>query len=225
MENKIIGTNIGLYDVFYECDFKSNDGHKMYHVRCRECGWEGNMQGRHIKRAVSCHHLNKHGMYKQFNLYCWENERIASIFNGMKDRCYNQNCKDYKRYGAKGIKICDEWIENPKLFEEWSLLNGYEEHLTIDRIEEDKNYCPENCQWAEREENTRYKSTTSYLYVNGEVHTGREWSGILGFGPNRINTYVRTYGKENTEEFIRRYLENPGIKPKGAQSYYDLYML
>ena len=50
----------------------------------------------------------------------------------MKQRCYNPNEKSYKWYGAKGIKICDEWINSPKSFEEWSLQNGYNDNLTID---------------------------------------------------------------------------------------------
>lgn len=58
----------------------------------------------------------------------------------------------------------------------------------------------------------------------GEVHTGREWSKILGFNNSRINQYVCKYGKEKVKEFIRRYLEHPNIMPKGKQSYYDLYM-
>lgn len=222
--NNIIGTKVGLYNVLYECDFKSNDGHKMYHVQCTECGFETDMQKRHIGLTTECRHVNKNGEYIQFHSFTWENKRIATIFNGMKDRCYNKNCKDYNIYGGKGIKICDEWINNPKLFEEWSMLNGYNDCLTIDRVEEDKDYSPENCQWVELEDNSRYKTTTSYIYVNGEVHTGREWAKILGFSSRRINTYVKRYGMENTQEFIKKYIENPGLKPKASQSYYDLYM-
>ena len=159
-----------------------------------------------------------------FNVYIWENKRISKIFHDIKSRCYNPNDKNYRWYGEKGIKVCDEWMNNPKSFEEWALNNGYTDNMTIDRIEEDKDYCPENCQWVVLENNSRYKSTTSYIYVNGEVHTGREWAEILGLGINRINIYIREYGIENTREFIRRYLDNPGLHPSHHQSFYDLYM-
>ena len=65
---------------------------------------------------------------------------------------------------------------------------------------------------------------TSYIYVNGEVHTGREWSELMGLGTNRINTYIRDYGLDNTIEFIRRYIINPTLKPQHRPSYYSLYM-
>ena len=77
----------------------------------------------------------------------WNNKRIEKIFKNMIQRCYNKNNKDYKWYGGKGIVICDEWRNNPKSFEEWAMDSGYDDTLTIDRIDEDKNYYPDNCRW------------------------------------------------------------------------------
>lgn len=152
-------------------------------------------------------------------------ERIKRIFRTMKQRCYNPNSKDYRWYGEKGIKICDEWLNNPKLFEEWSISHGYQEDLTIDRIDENKGYYPENCRWITRQDNTKYKSTTSLINVNGEIHTGKEWSYILNLGTNTINKYIRKYGLVNTIEFIKRYKANPNLQRNCMnQSYYDLYM-
>ena len=102
--------------------------------------------------------------------------------------------------------------------------NGYKDNLTIDRLNENKDYCPENCVWIIGVDNAKYKSTTSLISVDNEIHTGKEWSEKLGLGVNRINTYIRDYGVENTIEFIRRYINNPKLKPAHQQSYYDLYM-
>ena len=114
---------------------------------------------------------------------------------------------------------------NPKLFEEWSLQNGYTDELTIDRIDEDKDYSPDNCRWIPNVDNTKYKSTTSVINVDGEVHTGKDWSKILGLGTNTINTYVRKYGLYDTIEFIKRYMANPNLKPFNRnQSIYSVYM-
>lgn len=152
-------------------------------------------------------------------------ERIKRIFKLMKQRCYNPNNKDYRWYGAKGIKICDEWLNNSKLFEEWAFNNGYTDNLTIDRKDENKDYCPENCQWITRNDNAKYKSTTSLICVDGEVHTGKEWSHLLNLGPNLINRYIQKYGLNNTVEFIRRYKSNPNLQRfYMTQSYYELYM-
>ena len=104
MKDEIVETRIGIYDVIYESDYKSNDGHKLYHVKCCECGYETDMQLRHIRRASKCTHINKNGTTKLFNSYTWGNNRICRIFRDMIQRCYNEHEKSYRWYGAKGIK-------------------------------------------------------------------------------------------------------------------------
>ena len=197
-------------------DYRDKDGHALYKGVCRQCGLERIAKIHDLKVTKVCSHNNF--------LVKWKNKRIRNIFREMKYRCYNEKDKSYKWYGKKGIKITEEWLNNPCLFEEWALENGYKDWLTIDRIDENKDYCPENCRWVTNRENAKYKSTTNLIKANGERHTGNEWSNILNLSVNVINTYVRKYGKENTEKFIEKYLENPGMKPKVTQSYYDLYM-
>lgn len=99
--------------------------------------------------------------------------RLYGIWKDMRKRCYNENASNYIHYGAKGIKVCDEWNDFES-FKEWSLLNGYFEQqgdykrgklLSIDRINSDQDYSPENCQWITLSENiaransSRYKRT------------------------------------------------------------------
>ena len=222
-----IGETHGIFTIVDMLDTKDKYGHYIYKGVCTQCGYVrfshyGNFSGKRSATTV-CKHIGTNGEYIQ--LTHWDNKRLHKIFGGMKDRCYNPNDKSYKWYGEKGIKICDEWMKNPKLFESWALNNGYTDSLTIDRIDENKNYCPENCRWISGVDNARYKSTSSLIEVNGEVRTGREWSQTLGIGKNVINTYVKQYGLTNTIEFIRRYIENPTLKPKRGQSYYNLYMM
>jgi len=84
--------------------------------------------------------------------------RIYKLWIAMKYRCYNKRCNDYKYYGARGIKICDEWKFNFLAFYSWSLQNGYNKKLSIDRIDNNLGYCPQNCRWvvlSKQQENKR----------------------------------------------------------------------
>ena len=83
--------------------------------------------------------------------------RLASIYQGMKQRCYNTKCSRYKYYGSRGIGICDEWLNSPQAFYDWAMANGYQENLTIDRINNDGNYEPQNCRWVSMKEQATNK--------------------------------------------------------------------
>lgn len=82
--------------------------------------------------------------------------RLYHIYHGIKQRCFNSNDPRYEHYGGRGITMCEEWLSSYDAFREWSLAHGYKERsgLSIDRIDNDGNYCPENCQWITISENT-----------------------------------------------------------------------
>lgn len=79
---------------------------------------------------------------------------------GMMERCTNPNCVGYKRYGARGITVCQEWIDSPQAFVDWALANGFSPELQIDRIDNDKGYSPDNCRWVTARENIRNRSNS-----------------------------------------------------------------
>ena len=104
-----------------------------------------------------------------------DHQRLYRIWSGMKDRCCNPKSKYWSRYGGAGINVCDEW-KSYITFSEWAYKNGYQEDLTIDRIDNSKGYEPDNCRWTtyKVQENNR---TNNVLYrVNGEVLTLAELS-------------------------------------------------
>ena len=108
-----------------------------------------------------------------------EKRRLKSIYYGMKQRCYNQNGINYKYYGGKGIFICDEWLNDFEKFYEWSLQNGYSDNLTIDRIDSNKEYSPDNCKWSTKKEQAYNRSMSVKLTLNGRIMYMTEWAEEL----------------------------------------------
>ena len=96
-----------------------------------------------------------------------EHKRLWSIWNGMKRRCLRPNEPRYKDYGGRGITLAQEWL-NFDNFAEWALSHGYTDELTIERIDVDGNYCPENCKWITRLEQCKNKRDTLWVMYHGE---------------------------------------------------------
>lgn len=106
--------------------------------------------------------------------------RLGRIHHNMKTRCTNPKYDKYKWYGGKGISVCDEWNDSYDAFEEWALSHGYTDDLTLDRINPDGNYCPENCRWVNRKAQANNRTSNRTLIYNGQSKTLKEWSEITG---------------------------------------------
>lgn len=115
--------------------------------------------------------------------------RLYSIWKCMRQRCLSKQHKDYKDYGGRGISICDEWGDF-RTFYDWAMKNGYSDDLTIDRINNNGNYCPENCRWSDKYVQSRNRRFTT-LTRSGETHTIDEWSKIIGVSNSCIRYRIR----------------------------------
>lgn len=103
------------------------------------------------------------------------NSKIYSIWSHMKDRCFNPNHYAFSSYGGRGIKICKEWTESFESFYNWALENGYEEGLSIDRINVNGNYEPNNCKWSTMKEQGNNRRTNRLITFNGKTLTMSQW--------------------------------------------------
>lgn len=129
--------------------------------------------------------------------------RIYRAYSNMITRCYNHNYKCYASYGGRGIRVCDEWRLNAKSFIDWAIANGYREDLTLDRIDVNGDYCPENCRWATMKEQQNNRTNNAIYQYNGESKTLAEWADALGIKYNRLQMSIKRNGGD-LEKAVRK---------------------
>jgi hypothetical protein len=222
-----IGEVHGIYTIVDVFDEKDKYGHWIYKCICNECGFEkdshyGSFTG--TCKATVCTHLRANGEYISYG-YVWKNKRLKRILRGMIARCYNADDKNYQWYGEIGIRICEQWLKEPATFEEWAMLSGYADNLTIDRIDATKDYRPENCRWIPLKENSRRAGKVNWIDIDGCVLTGKQWAKKLHIGANTINTSIREHGVDKTKELIMAMLKEPPSTKhrKSHQTWFSVY--
>jgi hypothetical protein len=148
----------------------------------------------------------------------YEDNTIKYVWNGIKRRCYNPKCKDFKNYGNRGITMCDEWSNNFESFEKWCLENGYKEGLEIDRKDNNNNYEPSNCQFITPAENSAIgkrrkftNNTSGYIGVSWHKATNK-WKAQIVINKKQIHLGLFT-----TPELALQTRTEAEIKYFGAQ--------
>ena len=116
--------------------------------------------------------------------------RLYGIWNGMRHRCLDKKHISYHRYGGRGIKVCEEWDKSYENFKEWAINNGYQEELSIDRIDNDKDYSPSNCKWSSIKEQCNNRENNNRLTFNGVSKTVAEWSVETGLPYHTIHKRI-----------------------------------
>ena len=139
--------------------------------------------------------------------------RIHRIWGNIKQRCGNKNHNKYKYYGGRGIKLCEAWGSNFNVFFDWASANGYKSNLTIDRIDNDKNYQPDNCRWVTRTTQNRNRGkreNCSSVYIGVLKHKGK-WRSYITVNKETIN--LGTYNTEPEAAKVRdNYIINNNLK-------------
>ena len=138
------------------------------------------------------------------------NTKIFRTYNSMKERCYRKNSISYSYYGGKGITICDEWLNKQNGFQNfynWAMKNGYDKTLTIDRIDNNKGYSPNNCRWTTNIKQNNNRSNTIKLSHNGKTQTISEWAKDISISSVVIKSRL---ARNNDIEKIL----SPYVRPK-----------
>jgi hypothetical protein len=141
--------------------------HPIWKCICLQCGYEFDRSsyGLKITHMKGC---------KKCGFHYGSHTRLYRIWQGIKSRCFNKKYKLYESYGARGITMCDTWYDFTN-FQKWALNQGYKDNLSIERINVNGNYSPENCKWATNQEQQNNKRNTRRYTINGETHSLAEW--------------------------------------------------
>lgn len=179
-ENDLTGKQFGR---LYVCKrIRRNGRNNVYLCKC-DCGnytevLQSNLtQG----KSTSCGCYQKELASQRFSKHGKRNTRLYVIYHNMKSRCYNKNNKRYNCYGGNGIEVCQEWLDDFMNFYNWSMENGYSDDLSIDRIDVNGNYEPENCRWATQEQQSNNQRKTIFIEICGQKKSLKQWTNLMGW--------------------------------------------
>lgn len=152
-----------------------------YSLRCgstTSCGcWKSEVLDS-LKIRSTKHGLSKHPLHP--------------IWNGIKVRCNDKNRHNYMNYGGRGITICDEWKDDFEAFYNWSISHGWKQGLSIDRIDNDKGYSPDNCRWTDAYVQANNSRHCHYITYNSETLTISQWARKIGLKPSTLNARIKS---------------------------------
>lgn len=180
-----------------------NNGRTRQYWLCKcDCGKETIVLKSNLgKKVFSCGCLQKEQARticsKNFTKHSLSNTRLFKIWVNMKERCLNKKNTAFKNYGGRGISVCAEWISDFMNFYNWAINNGYQDNLTIDRIDNNGNYEPNNCRWADRKEQGRNKRNNVIVIINDKKYCASELSELLKIPYKRLLKKIHKNNLQN----------------------------
>ena len=152
-------------------------------------------------RVVSCGCRKRDGKLSSLYKHGGAKTKLYEVFKTMHRRCEAETSNRFSYYGARGISVCEEW-KDFRAFREWAHNNGYAEGLTLDRIDNNGDYCPENCRWATVKQQSNNRRNNVYIEIDGQLKTAAQWSDLTGIPYRTI--YGRYKSGLTGKEVIRK---------------------
>lgn len=143
-------------------------------------------------------HANRHGL---------SHHPLNAIWRGMKRRCNNTSNPSYQRYGAKGIRVCEEWNDFEPFYN-WAISNGWVNGLSIDRIDNNRGYSPDNCRWVTLKDQSRNRTNNVFITVNGITKLQVDWAEFLGLSYSTISVWKNRHGMDYVISRIDKMLKS-----------------
>lgn len=203
MQDDLTGRRFGRLVVISPAESRTPpSGGKRRYWKCRcDCGTEKEIAESSLKSGAtkSCGCLQKELTSKACVTHGESNTRLYRIWSAMKCRCNNPNFWEFNNYGGRGITVCDEWNRDFLAFKSWAMNNGYKEALTIDRIDSNGQYSPDNCRWIPAEQQSTNRRYCMYIEWNGETLTPSQWHKRTGIP---YSTIVYRYHKGWPPEIV-----------------------
>lgn len=173
----------------------------MWNVRC-DCGVEKVVSRANLRNGtiVSCgcyaRDLHKQQHLKHGGSKGKKRTRLYVIWCDIRQRCYRKSAIDYERYGGRGITVCGDWVGDNgyKNFSDWAISNGYEKNLTIDRIDNNSGYSPDNCRWVTMVEQANNRRNNHLVEFNGKKQTISQWSREIGISKTALYHRITDLG-------------------------------
>lgn len=183
-------------------------GNSKWICKCK-CGNEQVVGGAFLRKgeSKSCGCFRSEYAKNRFSTHNLSKTRLYNIWSGIKKRCYNKNNPKYKNYGLLGVSVCKEWLDHFDMFYNWAINNGYDDTLTIERIDVSGNYEPKNCKWLTKKEQSYNKRNTISICYNGTQIPLAKLCKELNLNYNTIKCRIFDYNysvKDAIEKPIRK---------------------
>ena len=205
--NDLTSKTFGNWKVLCK-DKTDKNGYAYWLCKCTLCGKEKSVRGATLAngRSTKCRACVPRTALSSG----WHGDPIVHIFSGMWQRCYNRNSIRFDLYGGRGITICKEWLKDRATFYKWAYEHGYRKGLSIDRIDNDRGYSPDNCRFVTLAQQSTNRRSVKLITIEGRTMCFSEWCRYVGISRDKARWYIQK-NKCSNREAILHFLTNTSI--------------